>query len=93
MTESKGTTTGSSSGSDPDAISWLQSTLHSVDQRCNSLQNDLKKAQQVTNFQTPRPSFFFLFSFYFLFIFFLFSFYFLFVFFTFIFFFPFCFKN
>jgi len=46
MTESKGTTTGSSSGSDPGAISWLQTTLHSVDQRCNSLQNDLKKAQQ-----------------------------------------------
>ena len=50
MTESKGTTTGSSSGSDPDAISWLQTTLHSVDQRCTSLQNDLKKAQQVRLF-------------------------------------------
>lgn len=56
MTESKGTTTtttssaSSSPGSssvDPDAISWLRSTLHSVDQRCSSLQTDLKKAQQV----------------------------------------------
>lgn len=45
MTESKGTTTTSST--DPDAISWLRSTLHSVDQRCTNLQSDLKKAQQV----------------------------------------------
>ncbi|XP_057374957.1 dixin-like [Daphnia carinata] len=44
MTESKGTTTTSST--DPDAISWLRSTLHSVDQRCTNLQSDLKKAQQ-----------------------------------------------
>ena len=45
MTESKGTTTTSST--DPDAISWLRSILHSVDQRCTNLQSDLKKAQQV----------------------------------------------
>lgn len=45
MTESKGTTTTSSSA-DPDAISWLRSTLQSVDQRCSTLQSDLKKAQQ-----------------------------------------------
>jgi len=43
MTESKGTTTTSA---DPDAISWLRTTLHSVDQRCNNLQTDLQKAQQ-----------------------------------------------
>lgn len=47
MTESKGTTT--TSTTDPDAISWLRSTLHSVDQRCTNLQSDLKKAQQVIN--------------------------------------------
>ena len=46
MTESKGTTTTSTSA-DPDAISWLRSTLQSVDQRCSTLQSDLKKAQQV----------------------------------------------
>lgn len=46
MTESKGTTTTAST--DPDAISWLRSTLHSVDQRCTNLQTDLKKAQQVS---------------------------------------------
>jgi predicted nucleic acid-binding Zn-ribbon protein len=42
-TESKGTTT---TPDDPDAISWLRNTLHNVDQRCNTLQSDLKKAQQ-----------------------------------------------
>lgn len=54
MTEAKGTTTTTSttsasslpSATDPDAISWLRTTLHSVDQRCSSLQTDLKKAQQ-----------------------------------------------
>lgn len=49
MTESKGTTTTTSSSADPDAISWLRSTLQSVDQRCSSLQLDLKKAQQVVD--------------------------------------------
>jgi len=53
MTEAKGTTTTSTtsaslpSATDPDAISWLRTTLHSVDQRCSSLQTDLKRAQQV----------------------------------------------
>ena len=52
MTECKGTTTtmttSSQPGDDPDAISWLRTTLHNVDQRCSNLQTDLKKAQQVT---------------------------------------------
>ena len=51
MTECKGTTTTTTSsqpGDDPDAISWLRTTLHNVDQRCSNLQTDLKKAQQVT---------------------------------------------
>lgn len=61
MTEAKGTTTTSTtsasslpSATDPDAISWLRTTLHSVDQRCSSLQTDLKKAQQVICFLINR---------------------------------------
>ena len=54
MTESKGTTTTTST--DPDAISWLRSTLHSVDQRCTNLQSDLKKAQQVKKISTQQST-------------------------------------
>jgi hypothetical protein len=46
-TESKGTTTTHDSDDPDGAISWLRSKLHTVDQRCNTLQSDLKKAQQV----------------------------------------------
>lgn len=57
MTESKGTTTTTGDAPDPDAISWLRSTLHSVDQRCTHLQSDLKKAQQVTILFISQSSF------------------------------------
>jgi len=47
-TESKGTTTTHDSDDPDGAISWLRSKLHTVDQRCNTLQSDLKKAQQTS---------------------------------------------